>query len=144
MRIPRLGRDWHWVAVEGTTPDALENGPGHYPWTALPGPRGNSAFAGHRAGHGDPFIDFDDLRSGDVVDLCQGRVTWVYRLTTDPRIIATSADWVLDPLPGRMLTLTTCWPKYGSEKRMFVRGELVRTIVKDAVGRREQPRARTP
>ena len=42
--------------------------------------------------------------------------------------------WVLDPLPGRQLTLTTCWPKYGSAKRMFVRGTLVDVTATPAAG----------
>jgi sortase A len=102
---------------------------GHYPWTALPGQVGNSAFAGHRAGHGSPFLDFDRLKAGDAVELAQGRMVWVYRLVSNPRVIPISADWVLDPCPGRALTLTTCWPRYGSSMRMFVRGELVRVTV---------------
>lgn len=124
MRIPQLGAEWSWVAVEGTSSADLEKGPGHYAGTPLPGARGNVAFAAHRAGHGDPFLDFDRLGPGDHVLLRQGRAWWDYRLTTSPEIIPVSATWVLDPLPGRRLTLTTCWPRYGSSKRMFVRGVL--------------------
>lgn len=125
MRIPRFGADWRWVASEGTTSTVLENGPGHYRGTALPGERGNTAFAAHRAGHGDPFIDFDRLRPGDRVELEQGEVRWVYEIDTEARIIPVTASWVLKPTAGRRLTLTTCWPRYGSSKRMFVRGHLV-------------------
>ncbi|MGA8256498.1 MAG: sortase [Nocardioides sp.] len=125
MHIPRLGREWQWTAIEGTAPGLIEAGPGHYTGTAWPGERGNAAFAAHRAGHGDPFIDFDKLTSGDEVVLTQGGTRWVYEITQGPRIVLETADWVLDPLPGRNLTLTTCWPRYGSEKRMYVRGELV-------------------
>ena len=125
LSIPRFGADWRWVAVQGTTADALAEGPGHYAWTPLPGARGNVAFAAHRAGHGDPFIDFDLLRPGDRVVFEQAGVRWVYRLDRSPVIIDPTDDWVLDPLPGHRLTLTTCWPKYGSSKRMYVRGHLV-------------------
>lgn len=125
MRIPRLGRDWSWVVVEGTEPEQLEAGPGHYAGTPLPGAAGNVAVAGHRAGYGDPFLDFDRLTIGDEVHLEQRGRTWTYRLTAEPEIVPADADWVLDPLPGRQLTLTTCWPKWGSSKRMFVRAELV-------------------
>lgn len=125
MRIPRFGHDWRWAALEGTSPTVLAEGPGHYAGTALPGQRGNAAFAAHRAGHGDPFIDFERLQPGDRVILRQGAVEWQYVLDSQPRIIPVTADWVLDPTPGRTLTLTTCWPRYGSSKRMFVRGHLV-------------------
>jgi sortase A len=127
MRIPRFGADWRWAVSEGVTQKVLTNGPGHYPGTPLPGRRGNSAYAAHRAGHGDPFIDFDRLRPGDLVHLSQGDTAWTYRLDRRPLIIPTSASWVLNPLPGRRLTLTTCWPKYGSAKRMYVTGRLVDT-----------------
>lgn len=124
LEIPRLGREWRWAAVEGTSPGLIEAGPGHYSGTPLPGAWGNSAFAAHRAGHGDPFIDFDLLRVGDEVVVTQGDVRWVYEITRAPQVVEQTATWVLDPLPGRQLTLTTCWPRYGSEKRMFVRATL--------------------
>ena len=126
MRVPRFGKEWKWVVLEGASEDVIADGPGHYTRTALPGARGNAAFAGHRAGHGNPFIDFDRLRPGDEVSFTQGETTWVYVLDTEPDIIPVSADWVLEPLPGRQLTLTTCWPKYGSSERMYVRGHLDR------------------
>lgn len=124
MRIPRFGEDWRWTALEGTSEDVLTDGPGHYSGSPLPGERGNVAFAAHRAGYGDPFIDFDRLQIGDTVVFEQGQRRWVYELTTDPEIIDISENWVLDPLAGRQLTLTTCWPKYGSDKRMYVRARL--------------------
>ena len=67
MRIPRFGADWSWASVEGTALPQLAEGPGHYRRTPLPGARGNVAFAAHRAGHGDPFLDYDTLRTGDEV-----------------------------------------------------------------------------
>jgi sortase A len=125
LRIPRFGAGWRWVAVQGTSADDLAEGPGHYVSTPLPGARGNVAFAGHRAGHGDPFIDFDRLRPGDRVVLEQAGVRWVYRLDDRPVVVGVGAGWVLDPLPGHRLTLTTCWPRYGSSQRMYVRGHLI-------------------
>jgi sortase A len=125
MTIPRFGDDWEWVASEGTSASVLARGPGHYVDTPLPGELGNSAFAAHRAGHGDPFIDFDRLQVGDRVVLRQGANSWVYAVDIRPRIVPASASWVLDPTPGHELTLTTCWPKYGSSKRMYVRAHLV-------------------
>jgi sortase A len=126
MRVPRFGGDWSWVAVEGTALEQLAQGPGHYRRTPLPGARGNVALAAHRAGHGSPFLDFDTLRVGDEVVLEQRRVRWTYRLLTAPRIVPVDATWVLRPSRNRMLTLTTCWPRYGSSQRMYVRAELAR------------------
>jgi sortase A len=124
LRVPRFGDDWSWVAVEGTALDQLADGPGHYRTTPLPGARGNAAFAAHRAGHGDPFLDFDTLRTGDTVVVEQRKVRWTYRLVTSPRIVPVDATWVLRTSRNRELTLTTCWPRYGSSKRMYVRARL--------------------
>lgn len=129
LRIPRFGDDWKWAVVEGTDAPALELGPGHYPGTPMPGEVGNAAIAAHRAGHGDPFIDFDDLRRDDPVEVTQGDTTWVYRVVREPWIVAADAHEVLDPLPGRKLTLTTCWPKYGSSKRLIAVAELDGVVV---------------
>lgn len=125
MEIPRFGKDWFWTVLEGTDMEVLANGPGHFIGTPLPGEKGNSAYAAHRSSHGDPFLDFDKLREGDDVIIRQGKATWVYEITSEPQIIDPDDSWVLDRFaPGRWITLTTCWPKYGSEKRMFVRARL--------------------
>lgn len=129
LRIPRFGDDWEWAVVEGTDEPALDLGPGHYAGTPMPGEEGNAAIAAHRAGHGDPFIDFDELRDGDRVEVSQGDTTWVYEIVKEPWIVAADAHHVLDPLPGRKLTLTTCWPKYGSAKRLIAVAELADVVV---------------
>lgn len=127
IRVPRFGDDWSWVVVEGTAEADLDKGPGHYTGSPTFGDLGNVAVAAHRAGHGSPFLDFDTLRAGDRVVVQQQHVTWTYAITQEPRIIEIADSWVLDPLPGRMLTLTTCWPKYGSSKRMYAVATLVGT-----------------
>jgi sortase A len=126
MTIPRFGQRWRWEVAEGVALDVIDGGPGHFPGTALPGARGNTAYAAHRAGHGDPFIDFDQLRPGDRITLAQRDTAWTYRVTMRPRIIDIDDVWVLDHLSGRRLTLTTCWPRYGSSRRMYVRADLAR------------------
>jgi len=85
IKVPRFGADWEWVTLEGTDPEVLAHGPGHYPATALPGGIGNTAFAAPRAGHGDPFLGFDELRPRDAIVIQQGAVTWTYRLTGPPQ-----------------------------------------------------------
>lgn len=139
MRIPRLGSHWRWAVLEGVSPGVLSDGPGHYPRTALPGARGNSAFAAHRAGHGSPFLEFDHFRPGDEIILSQGRLRWIYRVGTRPRIIPTTASWVLASTPGHHLTLTTCWPRYGSERRMYVRASLLASYLHATSPRRSAP-----
>ena len=132
IQVPRFGEDWLWTVVEGTADEDLARGPGHYSDTPLPGAKGNFAVAAHRAGHGDPFIDFDKLEIGDTVTLRQGGAWWTYTIFRGPEIIEPTIHWVLrQPSYRRVLTLTTCWPKYGNEKRMFVRAELTDWSSKD-------------
>lgn len=125
MKIKRFGSDWLWTTLEGVDEETLTKGPGHYPNTPLPGEDGNTSFAAHRSSHGDPFLDFDKLQVGDVVFIAQSGAWWEYTIKTKPKIINSNAGWVTEEFkPGKWLTLTTCWPKYGNEKRMYVRAEL--------------------
>src|SRR4051794_648449 len=67
LYIPRLGNDYSFAIVEGTSDKDLTKGPGHYTGTALPGQVGNFAVAGHRVGNGEPFLNLDHLRAGDAI-----------------------------------------------------------------------------
>lgn len=131
LHIPALG-DWSWVVVEGVEDDDLARGPGHFPETALPGEVGNFAVAGHRATHGEPFADLDQMEEGDpiVVETVDGwlvyQVTWV-------RILSPNAIEVLAPVAGHpgekpthsTLTLVTCNPRWSSTERLVVGAQLV-------------------
>jgi len=133
LRIPRFGDDWAWVVVQGVQMSDLARGPGHYEDTADPGELGNLAIAGHRAGHGAPFADLDEIEVGDVLELETATGVWTYTVDRGPQIIAPTEIWVVDPVPGegadaepteRRITLTTCHPRYGSSQRMYVSGVL--------------------
>jgi sortase (surface protein transpeptidase) len=58
------------------SPIAVTVGPGHYEHTANPGELGNFAIAGHRAGHGAPFGDLDEIEVGDVVEIESATGVW--------------------------------------------------------------------
>ena len=121
LRIPDIGLDA--VLFEGVTPAALRNGPGHMPWTPLPGQPGNAVISGHRTTYGAPFFDLDLLEPGDEieVDTVIGSHTYTVRET----VIVTPTDvWVTDPRPGAWLTLTTCHPKLSARERLIVFAEL--------------------
>ncbi len=133
IQIPVLGEDWSWVVVEGVDLPQLALGPGHYPGTAGPGELGNFAVAGHRAGHAAPFEDLDRLKPGDVVKFSFGDDHWSYRV--DRSFLTEPTDvGVIDAVPEqpnavptkRLMTLTTCDPKYGVRfKRLIVVGTLI-------------------
>ena len=145
--IPRLGRDFAWTIVEGTSDADLDKGPGHYVGTALPGAVGNFAVAGHRVGKGEPFLNLDHLRPGDTVIIETEKAWFVYKVKGAPNnISAKDADGIpgreivsasdgnpLYPVPDhpglapteQLLTLTTCHPKFSASHRMIVYGSLI-------------------
>lgn len=115
--------------VEGTDPAHLRKGPGHYPGTDGPGDVGNFAISGHRTTYGAPFGRLDELRTGDRVHVVdRERRQWTYRVVTQ-RIVVPDDTWVLGPDPlgtgGRMMTLTTCHPRWSASQRLVVFAELV-------------------
>ncbi|WP_424212829.1 class E sortase [Streptomyces sp. BI20] len=135
MRIPRFGPDWHKPVLEGTDPDTLARGLGHYPDTARAGAVGNFAVAGHRRTHGDPFKDFPELRPGDLVVITDASTRYTYTIRGGPHRTLPSDVRVVDPVPrsspftgpGRYLTLTTCDPEWGHSHRLIVWAELTDT-----------------
>lgn len=146
MYVPRLGRDYHFTIVQGSTvptDSELEKGPAHYRGTALPGAVGNFAIAGHRVGKGEPFLNLDKLRAGDAVIVETQSRWYVYRVKgtdhglTKPddvdgipgrEIVDPGAGEVLLPVPDhpdakpteKLMTMTTCHPKFTAAKRMIV------------------------
>jgi sortase A len=139
VHIPRFGADWTRAVVEGTDPDELEDGPGHYVGSAMPGEQGNFAMAGHRVGRGSPFIALDVLEPGDAVVVETVDAWHVYRVTTttvvDPSessVVAPTPGGAVDGRPtGAFLTMTTCHPKFSTRERLVVHGELESTTGKD-------------
>lgn len=115
--------------VQGVSLNQLQRGPGHYPDTALPGGTGNFAVAGHRTTYGAPFFNLDQLRKGDeVLVTARNGKRYTYRVQTQ-EIVAPSDTWVITPDPlesgKKMLTLTTCNPRFSNAERLIVFAELV-------------------
>jgi len=122
LYIPALqDKVWGLPVVSGIDDRALAQGVGHYTSSELPGEVGNFAVAGHRATNGEPFAYFERLRQGDMVYL-QTSVGWFsYQLVQNQKIEETEV-WVLDDDPiglgeQRLITLTTCDPRWNSTRR---------------------------
>jgi sortase A len=113
LRIPKIGLDQ--VVVQGTSRDDLEQGPGHYRATGLPGEGRVIAIAGHRTTWGAPFRHLDSLRRGDSLILCgiRYRITIVYVVNADA--------WSILKGHGERLVLTTCHPVYSASHRLVVK-----------------------
>ncbi|HEX8001495.1 MAG TPA: class E sortase [Mycobacteriales bacterium] len=137
MRIPRFGRDWAKVVVEGVGVHDLRDGPGHYPGTAVPGQVGNFVVSGHRTTYGAPFNRVDELKPGDAI-VVETRDTWYTYRVTATEVVAPTAVEVTLPVPKErgakpskpLITLTSCHPKYSARQRFIVYGELGETVKK--------------
>jgi sortase A len=132
LYIPALGHGWRRPVIEGVALTDLAQGVGHYPGTALPGEVGNFAVAGHRATNGEPFAFLDRVHRGDEVAVRTATQWFVYRIT-DVALVAPTDVAVIDPVPGRpdaaptqrLITLTTCNPRWASYQRLVLHGVLV-------------------
>ena len=154
LYIPALGKDYAYTIVQGTNDADLEKGPGHYSGTAIPGQIGNFSVAGHRVGKGEPFLNLDKLKPGEVV-VVQTATNWfIYQVmgnyaTGDlsardsqgvpgREIVTPSTVDVIDPVPDHpglaptraLMTMTTCHPKYSADKRMIVHASLSRAVAR--------------
>jgi sortase A len=116
--IPKIKVDMAFV--EGVTLAALAKGPGHYPGTPLPGQGANVAIAGHRTTHLAPFWALDTLERGDDITLRTREGSFVYRVMW-AGVARPDSGWVVAPTNDPSLTLTTCWPRFSSSRRLVVR-----------------------
>jgi sortase A len=106
------------VAREGVDTRTLRGAAGHIPGTALPGERGNAAFAAHRDTF---FAPLKSVRKGDAVVVTTPGGVFRYAVT-GTRIVEPEDVSVLDPTPDMTLTLVTCYPfdYFGSAPQRFI------------------------
>ncbi|MGF1663403.1 MAG: class E sortase [Kineosporiaceae bacterium] len=131
LRIPRFGDGYARPIVSGTTGDDLQQGVGHYDGSAWPGAVGNLALAGHRTTYGAPLARIDELRPGDPVVVQTAEGYYTYRIT-ESRIVLPQQVEVVAPVPGepgtapteRVITMTSCHPRYSARERYVVHGVL--------------------
>lgn len=134
IRIPRLGKNFHYVIVEGVSVADLRKGPGHYPGTAMPGQVGNFVVSGHRTTYLAPFNRLGELRTGDTILIDTRAGQFVYKVT-GKKIVQPDDVNVAAPVPEhpranptkRLITLTTCNPKYSAAQRLIIFGQLATT-----------------
>lgn len=141
IRIPRLGKKFRYVVVEGVSIADLRKGPGHYPGTAMPGQIGNFVVSGHRTTYLAPFNKLGELRRGDQILIDTRTSQYIYKVTSmkvvDPTDVSVAAPVPEHPRANptkRLITMTTCNPKYSAAQRLIVFGRLVsaRPRVKEA------------
>jgi sortase A len=132
--LPTIGKDW--VVVEGVQPKDIRLAPGHYPESQLPGEEGNFAVAGHRMPS--VFWDLDKMKAGDPM-VVETATTWIVYTVTRVQIVLPTEVGVVAPDPDRpsaakgtrrIMTLTTCNPKWDNYQRLIVHGEVSRELPK--------------
>ncbi|MEY4365326.1 MAG: hypothetical protein RLZZ305_670 [Actinomycetota bacterium] len=114
-----------WL-VAGAKLEQLERGPGVFAGSPLPGQVGNVAIAGHRESFGGPFEHLDVVKPGDEVIFTTQQGTFTYRVTGSRVVSANEVGVIRTEDPSKaILTLVTCHPKWTSDERLIVRGELI-------------------
>ena len=116
LRIPRIRLEV--PVLKGTDELTLNRAVGHIEDTAMPGADGNAGIAGHRDGF---FRGLMNVVPGDAIELESLHGTEVYRIERT-WIVNPDDVSVLDPTPGRSLTLVTCYPFYfiGSAPQRYI------------------------
>jgi sortase A len=116
VEIARLGLSA--LAREGVDARTLHASVGHVPGTALPGERGNAAFAAHRDSF---FAPLRDVRPGDAITLTTPAGVFHY-VVDGTRVVNPSDVTVLRPTETATLTLVTCYPftYVGSAPQRFI------------------------
>jgi sortase A len=127
--IPKISLDM--VVVSGTGTAQLEQGPGHYPGTPLPGEAGNVAIAGHRTTYLHPFYNLNELVPGDGILLTTVQGVFLYQMTSSQVVLPTDVAVVGATLTPQ-LTLTTCNPRYSASTRLVVHAALVASVLTHA------------
>lgn len=122
LAIPAIEIDE--VMFEGVGRETLKMGPGHMPWTPVPGQPGNSVVSGHRTTYGRPFYDLDLLEEGDRIEVETAVGLHVFEVR-ETLVVEPSDVWVTEHKVGAWLTLTTCHPHFSAAERLIVQAELV-------------------
>ncbi len=122
LSIPKIGL--FDAIVEGVGEAQLEQGPGHYPGTSLPGEIGNVGIAGHRTTYAHPFYNLDALSPGDNIYILTAQGLFRYTVSGS-QVVAPTDVAVLNTVAGKStLTLTTCNPRYSAAQRLVVSANL--------------------
>lgn len=124
LKIPKIGLDFYVVA--GVNVKDLRKGVGHFPNTPLPGQLGNSALAGHRTSHLQPFYSLDELKPGDEIQVFTKLGDGYAYIVTDSLIVNPSDYYVITDSDPKVATLTliTCTPLGTSSHRLVVHATL--------------------
>jgi sortase A len=121
IEIPKIGlnhRIMHGISLRN-----IDEGPSHWPGTALPGQDGNTVFAGHRVTHTHPFRNIDQLVPGDEIFFTVNGFRTRY-VVTGKEVVSPSRLDIIQPTPTPTATLFACHPPGSARQRYVVRASL--------------------
>lgn len=121
IEIPKIDIDV--PMYEGVTDGTLDNGPGHWPGTALPGQIGNVAVTGHRTSKTRPFRNIHLLVPGDEVVFTTADGRFVYEVTGYSVIVPTQLE-ILTQTPAYTATMWACHPPGSTRERYVIHMQL--------------------
>ena len=121
IEIPKIGQAYN--VIQGDQAPQLEDGPGHYPSTALPGMGQTVGIAGHRTTYLAPFRFINDLHKGDriYVTMPYGKFTYVVQ---KQQIVQPTDVSVVNNVGYDRLVLSACNPIYSASQRIIVFAKL--------------------
>ena len=106
--------------IQGTDTASLEEGPGHYPATAVPGVPGDTvAIAGHRTTYLAPFRYLNELEPGDMIVVNMPYARFTYRVQKQ-QIVTPTSLWITANKGYERLVLSACNPLYSASQRIAV------------------------
>ena len=133
LSIPRLGMEDVTIGDSSEQAHLDREGIMHLSGTGFPYQRGSNTYiVGHAGDYyssrvPNPFRNLKELRTGDLIALrdATGK-TYNYRIY-DRFVVAPRDVWVMNPVAGKdVVTFQTCFPAPVFDKRLIVRGVLVR------------------
>ena len=105
IAFPSLGRAF--IALAGSSGQALAFGPGHVEGTPEAGEPGTAVYAAHRDTQ---FAILGALKPGDPITVTRRDGTRVRFHVTGSRVARWDQAGIDPDAPGRHLVLATCWP----------------------------------
>lgn len=129
ISIPKLKIEKKEVFVDSND---ITGGLAHLPGTALPGEKGNVFISGHSALNffkgikNAPFVNLQDLKKGDQIEVLAGDTKFTYEVT-EIKIVKPDDLSVINPPEGvgRYISLMTCVPPGLNFKRLIVLGKMI-------------------
>jgi len=124
LAIPSI--DISVVVVDYYKYDDLETAVGRMRNSASLGSSGSSVIVGHRTGFGSPFLELDEIKIGDQLQITQRTGEVLTFIVTRQDIVAPSIDLSIYDNTANLpqVILVTCHPEYSTDERLVIVAEL--------------------